>query len=97
MKIVSSLQNLDIKNLLTLQKKSRERKKKKLFVVEGKKEIERALLGNYYFKIIFIREGSSNVFIDFTEKVSNFIIINDKLFWHYSMVIFYLERGYFIH
>ena len=56
MKIVSSIQNLDIKNLLTLQKKSRERKKKKLFVVEGKKEIERALLGNYYFKIIHVLE-----------------------------------------
>jgi TrmH family RNA methyltransferase len=79
-KIVSSAQNINIKNLLTLQKKSRERKKKKLFVVEGKKEIERALLGNYYFKIIFIREGSSNIFIDFSEKVSNFIIIKDELF-----------------
>ena len=80
MKIISSAQNPLIKNLLALQKKSKERKKQKLFVVEGKKEIERALLGNYYFKIIFIREGSTNSFIDFNEKISDFIIIENKLF-----------------
>lgn len=80
MKIVSSSQNPEIKNLLTLQKKSRERKKRKLFVVEGKKEIQRALLGNYSFKIIFIREGASNIFIEFNESISNFILIKDELF-----------------
>jgi len=79
-KIVSSSQNPEIKNLLTLQKKSRERKKRKLFVVEGKKEIQRALLGNYSFKIIFIREGASNIFIEFNESISNFILIKDELF-----------------
>ena len=66
--------------LLNLQKKSRERKKKKLFIVEGKKEIERALLGNYSFKIIFIREGSNNIFIDPKQNIVEFIVINDKLF-----------------
>ena len=80
MKIVSSSQNPEIKNLLTLQKKSRERKKRKLFVVEGKKEIQRALLGNYSFEIIFIREGASNIFIEFNESISNFILIKDELF-----------------
>ncbi len=80
MKIVSSSQNPEIKNLLTLQKKSRERKKRKLFVVEGKKEIQRALIGNYSFKIIFIREGASNIFIEFNESISNFILIKDELF-----------------
>tara|TARA_B100000780_G_scaffold35061_1_gene21875 strand:- start:8961 stop:9737 length:777 start_codon:yes stop_codon:yes gene_type:complete len=79
-KIVSSSQNPEIKNLLTLQKKSRERKKRKLFVVEGKKEIQRALIGNYSFKIIFIREGASNIFIEFNESISNFILIKDELF-----------------
>jgi len=79
-KIVSSSQNPEIKNLLTLQKKSRERKKRRLFVVEGKKEIQRALLGNYSFKIIFIREGASNIFIEFNESISNFILIKDELF-----------------
>ncbi len=80
MKIISSLQNPLIKNLLSLQKKSRERKNQNLFVVEGKREIERALLGKYFFKIIFIREGSSNIFIDFDENISDFITIENKLF-----------------
>jgi TrmH family RNA methyltransferase len=65
---------------LSLQKKSRERKNQNLFVVEGKREIERALLGKYFFKIIFIREGSSNIFIDFDENISDFITIENKLF-----------------
>tara|TARA_B110000444_G_scaffold261540_1_gene314899 strand:- start:6934 stop:7710 length:777 start_codon:yes stop_codon:yes gene_type:complete len=80
LKIISSLQNPLIKNLLSLQKKSRERKNQNLFVVEGKREIERALLGKYFFKIIFIREGSSNIFIDFDENISDFITIENKLF-----------------
>jgi len=79
-KTISSAQNPLIKNLLALQKKSKERKKQKLFVVEGKKEIERALLGNYDFKIIFIREESINCFIDLNERISDFIIIKNKLF-----------------
>tara|TARA_B110000003_G_scaffold51545_1_gene50655 strand:- start:1983 stop:2759 length:777 start_codon:yes stop_codon:yes gene_type:complete len=79
-KIVSSVQNQKIKNLLTLQKKSRERKKQKLFVVEGRKEIERALLGNYCFKIIFIREGSPNIFNISEQSITELITIKDKLF-----------------
>ena len=80
MKLISSAQNPLIKNLLAIQKKSKERKKQKLFVAEGEKEIERALLGNYFFKIIFIREGSTNSFINFNEKISDFIVIENKLF-----------------
>lgn len=79
MKTISSPQNPIIKNLLILQKKSKERKKQKLFVVEGEKEIERALHGDYNFKIIFMREGSINSFVKNISK-TDFIIIEKKLF-----------------
>ena len=47
MKQIQSPQNPLIKNILRLQEKSRERKKQQLFVVEGKREIELALKGNF--------------------------------------------------
>ena len=47
MKRITSLQNPQIKNILKLQEKSRERKKQELFVIEGKREIELAIKGNY--------------------------------------------------
>ena len=50
---IASLQNPKVKNTLLLQK-ARERKKQNLFIVEGKKEVYRALQGGYSFKKIFI-------------------------------------------
>ncbi len=47
MKQITSLQNPFIKNILKLQEKSRERRKQGLFIIEGKREIELALKGNY--------------------------------------------------
>ena len=47
MKKITSLQNTYIKDLLKLQEKSRERKTKKLFLVEGKREISLVLKSNY--------------------------------------------------
>lgn len=46
-KEISSIQNPFIKNILQLQEKSRARKKQGLFVVEGKREIQLALKGDY--------------------------------------------------
>ena len=79
MKILSSAQNSIIKSFLILQKKSKERKLKKLFVVEGKKEIDRAILGGYYFKSIFIREGSPMIF-NKSKKIKDLFFIKKKLF-----------------
>ena len=79
MKILSSAQNSIIKSFLILQKKSKERKLKKLFVVEGKKEIDRAILGNYHFKSIFIREGSPMIF-NKSKKIKDLFFIKKKLF-----------------
>ena len=79
MKILSSAQNSIIKSFLILQKKSKEKKLKKLFVVEGKKEIDRAILGDYHFKSIFIREGSPMIF-NKSKKIKDLFFIKKKLF-----------------
>lgn len=47
MKKITSIQNVYIKDLLKLQDKSRERRKKGLFLVEGKREISLIIKGNY--------------------------------------------------
>ncbi len=52
-KEISSLQNPLIKQLIKLQNKSRERKKTGLFVVEGLREINLAIVGGYSIKQIF--------------------------------------------
>ena len=50
MKQITSIQNPFIKNILKLQEKARERKSQGLFLIEGKKEIEMALKGNFSFQ-----------------------------------------------
>ncbi|MDO6599868.1 RNA methyltransferase [Tenacibaculum sp. 1_MG-2023] len=57
MKKLTSIQNSYIKDLTKLQEKSRERKKKGLFLVEGKREISIAIQGNYEIEtLLFIDE-----------------------------------------
>ena len=57
MKQIQSLQNPLIKNILRLQEKSRERKKQQLFVVEGKREIELAIKGNFEIEsLLFVSQ-----------------------------------------
>tara|TARA_B100000787_G_scaffold130278_1_gene99193 strand:+ start:17650 stop:18468 length:819 start_codon:yes stop_codon:yes gene_type:complete len=65
MKQIISLQNLQIKNILKLQEKSRERRKQGLFVIEGKREIELALKGNYNItSLLFVPSKVSQEYID---------------------------------
>jgi TrmH family RNA methyltransferase len=52
MKEISSIHNSYIKELLKLQEKSRERKKKGLFIIEGKREISLAVAANYNFDTV---------------------------------------------
>ena len=54
MQYISSTQNPLVKKILLLQEKSRIRKKEKLFIVEGKREIELAIKGNYKLNTILI-------------------------------------------
>jgi TrmH family RNA methyltransferase len=56
MKEITSIQNSYIKDLIKLQEKSRERKKRGLFIIEGKREISLAIAANYEFDTILYLE-----------------------------------------
>jgi TrmH family RNA methyltransferase len=56
-KEISSLQNPLIKKILVLKDKSRERKKTGEFVLEGLREFQLALKGNYDIKTVFFNEA----------------------------------------
>lgn len=61
MKNISSIQNPYIKELIKLQEKSRERKKKGLFLVEGAREISLVMNTDYKINtVLFIKENHSN-------------------------------------
>ncbi len=51
-KSISSLQNPLIKQIVSLQEKSRERRKQKLFVIEGLREISLAIKGGYSLRTL---------------------------------------------
>jgi TrmH family RNA methyltransferase len=51
-KQITSIQNTFIKEIIQLQEKSRIRKKKGLFVIEGYREISLAIKGNYYLDTV---------------------------------------------
>ncbi len=55
--ILTSPQNPKIKELVLLETKSRERKARGLFVVEGRREYERACAAGYETATLFVREG----------------------------------------
>jgi len=59
-KHLSSLQNPLVKKVLLLKGKSRERKKTGLFVLEGKREIQLALKGNYKIHTILFEPSLYN-------------------------------------
>lgn len=74
MKVISSPQNSYIKELLKLQEKSRERRKKGLFLVEGQREISLVLKGNYEIDtILYVADLFSEE--DFIKSFSNSISI----------------------
>ncbi|SHN06361.1 RNA methyltransferase [Polaribacter sp. KT 15] len=56
MKEITSIQNTYVKDLLKLQEKSRKRKKKGLFIIEGKREISLAIAANYNFDTVLFVE-----------------------------------------
>jgi len=55
--LLTSGQNPKIKDLLLLETKSRERKARGLFVVEGRREYERAVAAGWQTETLFVREG----------------------------------------
>ena len=58
MEYISSLQNQRIKDLVTLETKSRERRMRGIFAVEGRREIERALACGFQAIEIFCTDES---------------------------------------
>lgn len=56
-KEISSLQNPLIKKVLVLKEKSRERKKTGEFILEGLRELQLAVKGNYEIRILFFNEA----------------------------------------
>ena len=53
---ITSAQNPKLKNLLSLQEKSRTRREQGLFVVEGRRELEHALEAGFRARTVFVRE-----------------------------------------
>lgn len=61
MKNISSIQNPFIKELIKLQEKSRERRKKQRFLVEGKREISLVLQSDYLIEtVLYVNENHLN-------------------------------------
>lgn len=59
MEFISSLQNQKIKDLVTLETKSRERRSRGVFVVEGRREIERAATCGFDAVEVFCTDGDN--------------------------------------
>ena len=57
MKIIRSPKNLELKKMLLLYKKPRERRKQGLFIIEGEREIINGLKSKYILERIFLEEG----------------------------------------
>ena len=58
--VITSCQNAKIKDLIALETKSRERRARGLFVVEGRREYERARQAGFETVTLFIREGETD-------------------------------------
>ena len=82
MKEITSIQNSYIKELLKLQEKSRERKKKGLFIIEGKREISLAISANYEFDTILYFEDliSEQEILHFFNANVNRILISKEVY-----------------
>ncbi len=66
LKKISSVQNKEIKHLIQLQEKSRNRRKEGVFIVEGQREIHLALKGGYQPLKLYFNAG----LIDFQEVLT---------------------------
>ena len=71
MKVIGSAKNLELKKMLLLYKKSRERKKQGLFVIEGEREIINAIKSNYILERIFLEEGISFNNVNIKNVINN--------------------------
>jgi len=82
MQHISSTQNSFIKKVVQLQEKSRTRKKERLFVVEGKREISLALSGNYKIENILFNPEliSEEEVFKITKSEANTIAVSKEVY-----------------
>lgn len=82
MKKITSVQNTIIKDLLKLQAKSRERTKKKLFLIEGKREISLANNSNYKIEQLFFCTDfiSESEVVNLVDSLSELIAISKEIY-----------------
>lgn len=82
MKQISSIQNSYIKELVKLQEKSRERKKKGVFIVEGQREISLVIKGNYTIETLLMLPEivSDDFFQEIKGKASQIIEITKEVY-----------------
>ncbi|WP_196894279.1 TrmH family RNA methyltransferase [Aureivirga marina] len=78
---ISSTQNSRIKEIIQLKEKSRTRKKKGEFVVEGQREISLAISGGYEIKSIY-----------YYEKIISFEEVNTLINRDFSIQIFEISK-----
>ena len=83
LKIITSIQNSFIKSLVLLHEKSKFRKQTGTFLIEGKREIELALKGNYEIEtVLFLPEiiSQSQIMTLMQNKVIDLIEINKDVY-----------------
>lgn len=82
MKYLSSIKNPELKRLRILSQKSRERKKQFLFVIEGLRELKKALAGGYNVCSLFIEEKYELEFENITQTLfkSDQYLVSNKVF-----------------
>ena len=73
-KQITSVQNPLIKEVIQLQKKSRIRKKKELFIIEGLREISLALKGHYHINIILFCEDIISI-----DEINNSLELSNQV------------------
>ena len=71
MNYLSSNKNPELKRLRLLSQKARERKKLDLFVIEGERELKKALMGGYTINSLFIEEGSELEYTSLCQKLED--------------------------
>ena len=77
MKHLTSQNNSELKRLRLLFQKAKERKKQGVFVIEGIREIEKAILGDYKINVFFVEEGCEPVYskiLNKSDKVLTFSV-----------------------
>ena len=75
LKQITSIQNPFIKSLVQLQEKAKARKQSGTFLIEGKREIELAIKGNYELETILVNPDLFNISDNLIIQKSNYPII----------------------